>query len=333
MPKTVIATNFSFDHRWYRPEDKGDLRETMTTSLVTLEDGRMEKEEARVEDDLQSLISFKKAILADPNASLSAWTATNSENVCSWRGIRCKKGMLSESLASCSEIQLLDFRNNGSTGELPPYLRYFQDLRVLSVGYNKLQGHIPHWITNLRRLQVLDLSNNRFTGTIPPNLQNLEGFGKFGDPLIAGNTLDEEVVLTVEGRELTFPYVLQANTVLDLSSNFLSGEIPTSIESLSSLRLLNLSQNHFEGRIPISIGKLSTMEQLDLSSNKLTGRIPQQLSALSQLDYTNVSSNRLCYLRYLRVGRVGEGKRLGHGKTINQTLRSIPISTLETGRV
>eukprot|EP01018_Ginkgo_biloba_P012260 Gb_21736 [translate_table: standard] len=74
----------------------------------------------------------------------------------------------------------------------------------------------------------------------------------------------------------------------------MSGEIPRSIGSLSSLRLLNLSRNHFGGGIPPSLGKIYTLEQLDLSSNELTRRIPQDLSALSQLAYINVSSNRLC---------------------------------------
>eukprot|EP01018_Ginkgo_biloba_P012242 Gb_04975 [translate_table: standard] len=138
-------------------------------------------------------------------------------------------GRLPTSLAICSEIQLLDFRKNRLTGELPPYLRYFQVLRMLSVGYNKLQGRIPHWITNLTRLQVLDLSNNGFTGTLPPNLENLQGFSKLGDPLVDGNTHYEDIRITLKGSEQTFEYLIQANTILDLPSNFLSGEIPTSI--------------------------------------------------------------------------------------------------------
>eukprot|EP01018_Ginkgo_biloba_P012259 Gb_21737 [translate_table: standard] len=139
---------------------------------------------------------------------------------------------------SC-EIQLLDFRKNRLTGELPPYLRYFQDLRVLSVGYNKLQGHIPHWITDLTRLQVLDLSNNGFNGTIPPNLQNLQGFGKLGDPLVAGNTLYEDIRInqlsegrnTKEHRKSEQPAIAQSISEPLWGSNpsisWLYGQIPT----------------------------------------------------------------------------------------------------------
>eukprot|EP01018_Ginkgo_biloba_P020030 Gb_10926 [translate_table: standard] len=79
----------------------------------------------------------------------------------------------------------------------PPIIRnplqYGSYLRVLSVGYNKLQGPLPHWITNLTTLQVLDLSYNGFTGTLPPNLKNLQGFGKLGDPQAAGNTFYEQL--------------------------------------------------------------------------------------------------------------------------------------------
>jgi hypothetical protein len=44
--------------------------------------------------------------------------------------------------------------------------------------------------------------------------------------------------------------------VLSLSVNLLSGEIPSSITSLDSLRSLHLMNNMFFGRIPSSIGKL-----------------------------------------------------------------------------
>jgi len=205
---------------------------------------------------------------------------------------------LPSSLANCTQLQLLDLRNNEFTGGLPHYIASFSDLRVLSMGYNSFNGSIPSWITNLHQLQVLDLSNNNFDGKIPSNLKGLHGFKI--KPQLSGITLYEDVRIIIKGAEYTLTYVLVTNTIFDLSSNNIIGEIPSSMESLRSLRLLNLSGNHLEGQIPASLSQISTLEQLDLSKNNLSGIIPQDLSKLMELSYLDVSNNKLC-------GRIPKG--------------------------
>lgn len=86
---------------------------------------------------------------------------------------------------------------------------------------------------------------------------------------------------------------METNTIFDLSSNNIMGEMPSSMESLRSLFLLNLSTNHLEGQVPASLSQMSTLEQLDLSKNNLSGMIPQDLSKLRELSYLDVSSNKL----------------------------------------
>jgi hypothetical protein len=100
----------------------------------------------------------------------------------------------------------------------------------------------------------------------------------------------------MKGVEYTLTYVLETNTIFDLSSNHLTGEIPTSIGNMRSMRLLNLSQNQLEGKIPASLSEISTLEQLDLANNNLSGEIPQELSQLSMLGVLDISSNNLCGL-------------------------------------
>ena len=63
-------------------------------------------------------------------------------------------------------------------------------------------------------------------------------------------------------------------TSIDLRYNKLSGPIPSSIGSLSHLKVLVLNYNQLSGPIPSSIGSLSQLEKLDLNKNRLSGPIP-----------------------------------------------------------
>jgi hypothetical protein len=56
--------------------------------------------------------------------------------------------------------------------------------------------------------------------------------------------------------------------------NILSGSIPISLGSLSSLIVLNLSHNNLSGSIPIVLSELQLLTQLDLSDNHLEGEVP-----------------------------------------------------------
>ena len=204
-------------------------------------------------------------------------------------------GNLTTSLANCTRLTLLDLRKNQLIGELPHYLANFEKLRVLSLGYNNLHGRILQWIANLTKLQVLDLSNNDFSGNIPFSLNKKEGFRINGSSQINVDTLYKlDLGISIKGFEYTLQYVIATNTIIELSNNNLTREIPASIGKLSCLHLLNLSRNHLEGWIPTSLSHISTLEQLGLSRNNLSEAIPQELSKLSMLEVIYVSSNSLC---------------------------------------
>ncbi|KAI3791256.1 hypothetical protein L2E82_04965 [Cichorium intybus] len=80
---------------------------------------------------------------------------------------------------------------------------------------------------------------------------------------------------------------------LDLSDNRISGEIPSSLGNLRSLKVLNISHNSISGHIPVPFGKLKDIESLDLSHNRISGLIPESLGELHQLAILDVSNNRL----------------------------------------
>ena len=103
-------------------------------------------------------------------------------------------------------------------------------------------------------LHVLDLSNNKLSGKIPFDLQRLQGFainvssqpsgmpdlGQLENTIFFTHALVEDLTIVMKRYKYDLPYLTDSNTILDLSSNNLSGEIPTTIGCLSSLRLLNL---------------------------------------------------------------------------------------------
>ena len=78
---------------------------------------------------------------------------------------------------------------------------------------------------------------------------------------------------------------------LILSSNSFSGSLPDSIGSLSSLISLALDVNRFTGSLPDSIGSLSSLYYLQLGVNSFSGSLPDSIGSLSSLTYLYLHSN------------------------------------------
>lgn len=84
---------------------------------------------------------------------------------------------------------------------------------------------------------------------------------------------------------------LSSLNVLFLSGNNLTSRVPSSLGFLSSLSILDLSGNLFSGSIPESFSNLGNLTNLDLSNNYLSGSIPPELGVLSNLRILNLSDN------------------------------------------
>ncbi|KAF2581152.1 hypothetical protein F2Q68_00002179 [Brassica cretica] len=81
-------------------------------------------------------------------------------------------------------------------------------------------------------------------------------------------------------------------TSLSLSNNRFSGEILPSVENIPRLSFLRLSNNLFSGQIRLWIGNFSHLTFLDLSSNHFAGQIPFSIGVLSQLTSLSLSDNQ-----------------------------------------
>lgn len=79
---------------------------------------------------------------------------------------------------------------------------------------------------------------------------------------------------------------------LDLSRNTLSGSLPETLSSVSTLEWVDFSQNRLIGAIPECYSKLKNLRLLDLHSNRLTGPW-LKARTMFKLQSLNLSHNQL----------------------------------------
>ncbi|KAK4835018.1 hypothetical protein QYF36_003986 [Acer negundo] len=194
-------------------------------------------------------------------------------------------------------------------------------------GGNHLEGLIPEELCQLKYLSILDLSRNRFSGTIPSCFTNVinwveQSNATYRIPLDFGYSIAMDNGYSIASDNFTLEYkradsfvksteetvigfvsknryesykgsILHYMLGINLSSNELTGDIPTDIGNLQQIIAMNLSRNFLSGTIPESFSNLTNIQSLDLSYNKLSGRIPPQLTQLNSLAIFNVSFNNL----------------------------------------
>ncbi|KAL4288696.1 hypothetical protein HN51_056286 [Arachis hypogaea] len=213
-------------------------------------------------------------------------------------------GSVPSTMQNCSMLKFIDMGDNQLSDTLPAWIWEMQSLMVLRLRSNKFKGSITQNMCQLSSLIVLDLANNSLSGTIPNCLDSLKAMAGeddfYANPLKYYYGFDfnydnykESLVLVPKGDELEYRDNLILVRMIDLSSNKLSGAIPTELSKLSALRFLNLSRNYLSGEIPKDMGKMKLLESLDLSLNQIMGEIPQSLSDLSFLSFLNLSYNNL----------------------------------------
>ncbi|KAF7838191.1 putative inactive leucine-rich repeat receptor-like protein kinase [Senna tora] len=153
-------------------------------------------------------------------------------------------------------------------------------LRLVSLG---IWGPLPGKIHRLLSLEHLDLSSNFLCGSVPPkistivNLQILKLDDNFFNSTIPSLFLDSLTNLTV----------------LDLSRNSLSGEIPKHYGSLNHLQNLDVSFNALTGKPPSELFSLPKITYLNLASNKLSGSFQNHVICSSKLRFVDISHNKL----------------------------------------
>ncbi|XP_023742051.1 receptor-like protein EIX2 [Lactuca sativa] len=233
-------------------------------------------------------------------------------------------------LSGCTSqaLQELHASHSQFTGPLSDDIQTMKNLVYIDINSCKLGPRIPKWIQTLKNLSYLDISNNRISDTIPLdfwdmwpsqlrylNLSSNNIGGKVPDlssNFVNGSVIDlssnnfygpiTNVSSTVAllnlsrnkfcgGISLLCQVVHGFLVFLDLSHNFLSGQLPDCLWHFNELIVLNLEHNNLFGRLPTSVGSLIKLEALDLYKNNFSEELPLSLSNCTSLNSLNLGVN------------------------------------------
>ncbi|KAL9162321.1 hypothetical protein ABFS82_07G082500 [Erythranthe guttata] len=176
---------------------------------------------------------------------------------------------------STIERFVVDF--SGLHGSIPSTIGLtLPNLSFLSLGRNQFSGRVQISISNASSLESLVLSFNDFPGPMPI----FGGLSRFSS-LYDAETLVEDDFSFISS--LTNCTNLRA---FDLSSPFISGQIPESIGNITvNLAAIRISDTQLRGKIPSGIGNLVSLTYL------FTGDIPSLFGNISSITKLNLYEN------------------------------------------
>ncbi|WVY97585.1 hypothetical protein V8G54_029736 [Vigna mungo] len=181
------------------------------------------------------------------------------------------RNSLSGSIDSFSTPSLvaLDLSNNHLVGNLPSVMGNFSWLRVLSLSNNNLGGSISTRFVELNALQYLDISGNNFYGLLPSFVNSSVEFIHMSNNRFTGlskSTFKNSSLMildlsynriTSQIQDMILDLKDSSLNILILKGNNFSGHVPQHVCQLKELFILDLSSNNLSGLLPSCLGKMS----------------------------------------------------------------------------
>ncbi|XP_047314094.1 probable inactive leucine-rich repeat receptor-like protein kinase At3g03770 isoform X1 [Impatiens glandulifera] len=136
-------------------------------------------------------------------------------------------------------------------------------------------------LTRLSSLKVLTLVSLGIWGKLPDKIHRLSSTLEFLD--MSSNFLYGEIP-----PEFSRLVNLQS---LTFDSNFINDTVPEWLSSFSNLTYLSLKNNMFKGEIPSSLCKMTSLNTISFSHNQLSGKLPD-FATLTNLHLLDLRENQ-----------------------------------------
>ncbi|XP_023754901.1 receptor-like protein EIX1 [Lactuca sativa] len=207
---------------------------------------------------------------------------SNRSHIESIRLSSCKLGPLFPKwIQNLKNLTSIDIANSSISDTIP--LEFWDtwpsQLTFLNLSFNKISGKVPDLSSNFDNKSVIDLSSNRFDGPIT-NVSSTVALLNLSRNKFSG------------GISFLCKVFHGFLVILDLSHNFLSGQLPDCLWHFKELQVLNLEHNNLSGRLPASLGSMIKLEALDLYKNDFSEEFPLSVKNCTSLKSLNLGANK-----------------------------------------
>ncbi|XP_066333283.1 receptor-like protein EIX2 [Miscanthus floridulus] len=161
----------------------------------------------------------------------------------------------------------------------PGWLQWNVSIAYLDISSAGIADRLPQWFSDaFSNVEFMNISNNQLNGTLPANMGSMS----LQELYLSSNKLT--------GKIPTLPPNIMS---LDLSNNLLSGLTGHSVVGSANLKSLSLFSNRLTDHIPESFCKYQQLVVLDLSNNFLEGEPPLCLGVTKYMEFVALSNNSL----------------------------------------
>ncbi|XP_050142662.1 receptor-like protein 7 isoform X1 [Malus sylvestris] len=261
-------------------------------------------------DQQSLLLQLKNSLTFDPATSKKLVKWKNGSDYCSWDGVSCKKGCVSNldlsseeitggldnssSLFSLKSIENLNLAYNFfNHTQIPSEFKQLAGLSNLNLSNAGFAGQVPIEISHLKRLVTLDLSTFYFPGTPSLNLENpkldvlLRNFSELVELHLDGVNISAQGTEWCQAISSSLPNL----RVLSLSTCNLSGPIHISLLKLKSLSVIRIDSNNLSTQVPEFFSNFPNLTSLQIMNSGLYGAFPKNIFQVRTLQTIDLSGN------------------------------------------